>query len=88
MNYLLGYILVINIFSLIIMYIDKNNARKHAWRVAETSLISLGLLGGSIGLLIGMYLLRHKTKHLKFTLGIPMTLLVNLLLYVLIADMI
>jgi len=86
MNFLLGYMLFINLFSLIIMYIDKNNARKHRWRISESSLFSLGFLGGSIGLLTGMYVLRHKTKHSKFTLGIPMILLFNLLLYVLFKD--
>lgn len=82
MNFLLGYVLFINLFSLFIMYVDKNNARKHRWRVSESSLLGLGFLGGSIGLLTGMYVLRHKTKHSKFTLGIPMILLFNLLIYV------
>ncbi|MBO1263857.1 DUF1294 domain-containing protein [Proteiniclasticum sp. SCR006] len=86
MNYLFGYILFINIFSLIIMHIDKNKARKHRWRVSESSLMILGFLGGSIGLLVGMYALRHKTKHVKFTLGVPMLLLLNLLIYVLFND--
>lgn len=87
MNFLLGYMLFINLFSLIIMYIDKNNARKHRWRISESSLLSLGFLGGSIGLLTGMYVLRHKTKHCKFTLGVPLILLLNLLLYVLFNDL-
>ena len=87
MNCLLGYILFINIFSLMIMCIDKKKARERRWRVSESSLMILGFLGGSIGLLAGMYVLRHKTKHVKFTLGVPMLLLLNLLFYVLLKDL-
>ncbi|MFH5836079.1 DUF1294 domain-containing protein [Proteiniclasticum sp. C24MP] len=84
MNFLLEYLMIMNIFSLITMYIDKNNSKRQKRRVSEAALLALGFLGGSIGLLIGMYLFRHKTRHLKFTLGIPVILLFNLLLYVLI----
>lgn len=82
MDFLLGYLSLLNILSLIIMVHDKKNAKNHKWRVSEATLITISLLGGSIGILMGMYIFRHKTNHLKFTLGIPLILLLNLFLYV------
>jgi len=82
MDFLLGYLTLLNILSLLIMIHDKNNAKNHKWRVSEATLLTLSLLGGSIGVLMGMYIFRHKTNHLKFTLGIPFILLLNLFLYV------
>ena len=56
------------------MLTDKYKAKKKLWRIPEATLITIAALGGSIGSLIGMYLVRHKTKHLKFSLGIPLIL--------------
>ncbi|MCD2501041.1 DUF1294 domain-containing protein [Clostridium sp. NSJ-145] len=60
------------------MYIDKRRAIKKEWRISEHTLILISLLGGSIGSLIGMYTFRHKTKHLKFKVGIPIILVIQL----------
>ncbi len=60
------------------MYLDKIKAKKHQWRTKESTLILIGALGGSIGSILGMYIFRHKTKHLKFTLGIPFIILIQL----------
>lgn len=54
------------------MLVDKHNARKKHWRIPEETLMSVTAMGGSLGSLLGMYLLRHKTKHLKFTLWVPL----------------
>ncbi len=62
------------------MFIDKQRARHHAWRIRETTLFLTALLGGSLGILAGMYLFRHKTKHRSFVFGIPFILLLQLLL--------
>ena len=56
------------------MLVDKWKATKNRWRVRESTLLIVAALGGSIGSLAGMYLFRHKTQHLKFTLGIPLIL--------------
>ena len=56
------------------MLVDKWKAKKNRWRVRESTLLIVAALGGSIGSLAGMYLFRHKTQHLKFTLGIPLIL--------------
>lgn len=65
------------------MHIDKQKARKNQWRIPEATLFSVALAGGSLGVFLGMYSARHKTKHLKFTVGIPVILLLDILLLVL-----
>lgn len=64
------------------MLTDKQRARKNYWRIPESTLLTAAALGGSIGSLLGMYTFRHKTKHLKFTLGIPAILVFQILLAV------
>ena len=80
MKLFLWYLLLINAAAFVLMLADKIKARKHRWRIPERTLICSALLGGSIGALTGMYLFRHKTRHLKFTLGIPAILAGQLIL--------
>lgn len=80
MKLLLPYLLLINAAAFTLMLADKYKAKKHRWRVPERVLIGSALLGGSIGALAGMYLFRHKTRHLKFTRGIPAILTGQLIL--------
>ena len=77
-KYFTIYFIIINFLSFILMYIDKRRAIKKEWRISEHTLILISLLGGSIGSLIGMYTFRHKTKHLKFKVGIPIILVIQL----------
>ena len=65
------YLLIMNLVGLFVMYIDKRKAMYGRWRIPEKTLLTIALLGGSIGTMAGMYLFRHKTKKLKFTLGFP-----------------
>lgn len=65
------------------MLTDKQRAKKKLWRIPESTLLTAAALGGSIGCILGMYAFRHKTKHLKFTLGLPAILLLQILLIVL-----
>ena len=74
MKLLLYYLLLINAAGLALMLVDKWKAKKNRWRVRESTLLLIAALGGSVGSLAGMYLFRHKTRHLKFTLGIPLIL--------------
>ena len=74
MKLLLYYLLIINALGFLLMLVDKWKARKNRWRVRESTLLLIAALGGSVGSLLGMYLFRHKTRHLKFTLGIPLIL--------------
>jgi uncharacterized membrane protein YsdA (DUF1294 family) len=78
MKYFLWYLLLINAAAFVLMLVDKCKARKNRWRIPERTLILSALFGGSIGALLGMYTFRHKTKHLKFTLGIPAILIAQI----------
>lgn len=80
---LLGlYLVLINAASLILMCLDKHYAKKHHRRIPEATLMLFAVLGGSIGAWLGMYLVRHKTKHPKFYIGIPVILICQILLAV------
>lgn len=78
MKYLLVYLLLINAVGFVLMLADKQKAKRGAWRIPEATLMGAAAIGGSIGSLIGMYTFRHKTKHLKFTLGIPVILVLQI----------
>lgn len=79
------YLLEINVTALLLCAVDKACARKNVWRVPETTLLLSAALGGSGGLLMGMLVLRHKTRHKQFVMGVPALLIVQLaLLYLLI----
>ena len=80
MKYFLLYLLLINAVAFVLMLADKQKARKKRWRIPERTLIGSALLGGSLGALLGMYTFRHKTKHLKFTLGVPAILMAQIAL--------
>lgn len=79
-NILSYYLLLINIIAFIIIYVDKQKAINHRWRIKESTLFLIATIGGSIGTILGMYAFHHKTKHKKFTLGIPLILIVQILL--------
>ena len=76
---LMGYVLVINLISFALMGIDKNKARKKAWRIPEASLFLFALVGGSIGSIAGMYTFRHKTRHWYFVMGMPLILILQII---------
>lgn len=80
---LIVYLLIINALGLILMLADKHKARKNQWRIPERSLLFVAALGGSLGSLLGMHLFRHKTQHLRFSLGLPFLLAIHILLLVL-----
>lgn len=72
------YFLIINIISFLAMWIDKEKAKKGSWRIKESTLFFLVFFGGGIGGIAGMYLFRHKTKKLYFTLGFPIILITEI----------
>ena len=74
MKLLYSYLLIINAAGFLLMLVDKWKAKKNRWRIRESTLLLIAALGGSVGSLAGMYLFRHKTLHLKFTVGIPLIL--------------
>ena len=72
------YLIIINVATFFVYGIDKRKARLNRWRIPESTLLLLAAVGGSVGALLGMKLFRHKTKHRKFTIGVPMILTVQL----------
>ena len=81
-KYLIIYLLAINIIGFFAMGIDKYKAKKGYWRIPESTLMTICLIGGGIGTIAGMYTFRHKTKKLKFSVGMPTILIAEILLFV------
>ena len=76
------YLIIINLIGFFTMLIDKYKAKKGFWRTPEKTIFIITLLGGGIGTITGMYLFRHKTKKLKFTIGLPTILISEILVVV------
>ncbi|HIU76622.1 MAG TPA: DUF1294 domain-containing protein [Candidatus Pelethocola excrementipullorum] len=81
---LIGYVVIINIITFAAYGIDKSRAKKHVYRIPERTLIGMAAAGGSVGALLGMGHFRHKTRHLKFTAGVPLILGVQVVLIVMV----
>lgn len=79
MKYWILYLILINAAAFLLMLADKHRARKNRWRIPERTLLGCAAIGGSIGALAGMYLGRHKTRHLRFTIGIPVMLALQII---------
>lgn len=79
MKSFLIYLLAMNLIAMAAMGIDKFKARHDAWRIPEATLMLLAALGGSVGAILGMTAFHHKTRHIKFTLGLPVILILQLL---------
>ena len=75
---LLFYLVAINIIAFFLYGIDKWKARHDKWRVTEARLITISLLGSSLGAYLGMKTWRHKTQHPKFRYGLPLILFLHL----------
>ncbi|MBR3882930.1 MAG: DUF1294 domain-containing protein [Clostridia bacterium] len=86
LRYIVLYFFIINLVGFLAMGIDKYKAQKDLWRIPEGTLITIALIGGSIGAIIGMKCFRHKTKKLKFSVGLPTILIseVALVIYCLV----
>ena len=76
---LILYLLLINIAGFAGMGLDKRKAAAHRYRTPESRLLTCALIGGSAGCILGMLAFRHKTRHLKFTLGLPAILVAQAL---------
>lgn len=77
---LLIYLVAINFVTFAIYALDKVNAAEHKKRIRIVTLLELAFIGGSIGGIIAMYLLRHKTKKDYFTVGIPLIMFTQIVL--------
>ncbi|MFV0528855.1 MAG: DUF1294 domain-containing protein [Lachnospiraceae bacterium] len=74
------YLLLINLVSVALTLYDKRAAQRHRWRVRERTLLLIAAIGGAPAMLVTMQLVRHKTQHLKFMVGLPVILIVQIIL--------
>jgi uncharacterized membrane protein YsdA (DUF1294 family) len=83
LEYFFGvYLFVVNLIAFILFAVDKYKSKKSKWRISERTLIGIALIGGSVGALMSMKAFRHKTKHKKFTIGVPLILVAQIVLAV------
>ena len=71
-------IIGINVITFTVYGIDKLKAQKGKWRIPETALLLLAIIGGSLGAWLGMKVWHHKTLHKKFKYGIPLIMIVQI----------
>ena len=76
--YILYYLIAINIITFFIYGIDKLKAKKGKWRIPESTLLLLAIIGGSIGAWLGIKVWHHKTLHKKFKYGIPLIVIAQI----------
>lgn len=81
MDAIYAYLLLFNALAFVLMRSDKVRSKKKAWRIPEATLLTVAALGGSFGATAGMYLLRHKTRKPKFSVGLPVLLALHVALY-------
>lgn len=76
---MLIYLILVNALGFTLMCVDKAKAKRKQWRIPEATLFTAALVGGSLGCLLGMYTVRHKTKHPSFVIGLPLILCVQII---------
>ena len=76
------YAIIINIIGFNIMGKDKRKAQRHEYRISERVLWQVAIFGGSVGAYLGMKVYRHKTKHKRFSIGIPLLVMLHCLLFI------
>ena len=79
---ILIYLIAINLIGFYMMWSDKRKAKWGKWRIPEQKLFIVTALGGGIGTIAGMYTFHHKTKKLKFTIGLPTILILEIILFI------
>ena len=76
--YLLYYLAVVNTITFIVYGIDKLKAKKRKWRIPESTLLLLAIIGGSVGAWCGVKVWHNKTLHKKFIYGIPLIVIIQI----------
>lgn len=76
------YLIIMNILGFFAMGLDKHQAKMGNRRIPENTLFGFTLLGGGIGTIAGMYVFHHKTKKLKFKIGMPLILILEILIFI------
>lgn len=80
------YLIILNLAGILSMGMDKQRAKKGAWRIPEHTLFLIALLGGSLGSILGMQLFRHKTRHKQFVIGMPVIAILQIVLFVVLSS--
>lgn len=80
LDIVLQYLAVINVATFLTYGLDKWKAKRSKWRIREAALLTLAVLGGSIGAWLGMKVWHHKTQHKKFKYGIPAIIIVQVII--------
>lgn len=75
MTYFLIYLAAVNFAAFVMYGIDKRKAIRGKWRTPESALLGVAVIGGSLGAWAGMYVFRHKTRHKKFVIGVPLVII-------------
>jgi uncharacterized membrane protein YsdA (DUF1294 family) len=75
----IAFLLLINVISFSVFAVDKQKAVQGKWRIPEKVLILLAGMGGAAGALLAMKIFRHKTRHPKFSIGIPVLLILQII---------
>ncbi|MCC8072814.1 MAG: DUF1294 domain-containing protein [Clostridiales bacterium] len=79
MQYIIAYFAVINCLTVFLTCIDKYKAKHNQWRIPEHTLITFGILGGTLAEYITMRIIRHKTRHKKFMVGLPIIFVLQII---------
>lgn len=77
LHVVLAYFITVNVLGLVLFGIDKWKAKHDKWRISEATLLSVTVIGGSIGAWVGMKVWHHKTMHKKFKYGIPLVMVLQ-----------
>lgn len=77
---LVYYLLIINAAAFVLMLVDKYKAQNNLWRIPEATLMLVAALGGSFAMIVAMKTVRHKTRHIKFVVGVPLILIVQVVI--------
>ncbi|MBO5919797.1 MAG: DUF1294 domain-containing protein [Bacteroidales bacterium] len=78
MIFLQYYLVLINVITFMVFGIDKFKAKKGKWRIPESTLLLLAIVGGSVGAWSGLKVWHHKTQHKKFKYGIPLIIIIQI----------
>ncbi len=81
-NYIIPVVVVCNLISFSLFYLDKRRSVRKQWRIPEKTLLLSAFLMGSLGALLGMRFCQHKTKKRLFTILVPLFLIVHILLFI------
>ena len=82
MKIIIPYLILINAFAFLLMLVDKHKAQNNLWRIPEAILLGVALVGGSVGTYGGMRLCRHKTRHPKFYIGVPVMMVIHIIAFI------